>query len=65
LSDKEKFIIISHDLALNESLEKSNDITKMLSTDVEFEVSGYKVVVQSVSNYEDDRKLYKCVALKY
>ena len=62
--DKNKYMILSQDTKLIESLERTNEIMNKISTDLEFESSGYKIAVRSAANFANNRKFYECVAVK-
>lgn len=64
LFDKNKYMILSQDTKLIEQLEKSSEIINKISTDIEFENSGYKIAIRSTTNFANNRRLYECVAVK-
>jgi mannitol/fructose-specific phosphotransferase system IIA component (Ntr-type) len=62
--DNGKYFIFSQDDAIVGALENSNELLKLASFNLEFELYGYKIAIRTMSSFAKNRKLYECIAVK-
>ncbi len=60
----QKPTILSQNKELADILDKSNQIIESINTKGFFEQSGWRIIKKSSEDYQSDRSLYECIAVK-
>jgi mannitol/fructose-specific phosphotransferase system IIA component (Ntr-type) len=61
---KGKLVTLTQDKDLFEILEKSPNLSELLTSNGAFEVSVWRIIKRDYSNYYGDRVIYDCIAIK-
>jgi len=57
-------IVLSQDQTLTTQIEATAELSSRLAAKAPFDVAGYRLLIHSVSDYQPDRFLYDCIAIK-